>query len=94
MRKKGENSFKCAGKSAIPPDNNNNSPLVSKVNSPSHLADSAAHRDCSAVEAASCCPIEGAFFLAIALRIAGHSCERRNGCSQELSSEVDIVGSC
>jgi hypothetical protein len=23
MRKKGENSFKCAGKSAIPPDKNN-----------------------------------------------------------------------
>ena len=28
------------------------SPLVSKVNNPSHLADFAAHRDCSAVEAA------------------------------------------
>jgi hypothetical protein len=23
MRKKGENSFKCAGKSALPPDENN-----------------------------------------------------------------------
>ena len=28
------------------------SPLVSKVNNPSHRADFAAHRDCSAVEAA------------------------------------------
>jgi hypothetical protein len=37
MRKKGENSVKCAGKSAITPDENNDfSPLVSKVN-PSHL---------------------------------------------------------
>jgi hypothetical protein len=32
MRKKGENSVKCAGKSAIPPDKIMISPLVSKVN--------------------------------------------------------------
>jgi hypothetical protein len=31
MRKKGENSAKCAGKSAIPPDEIMISPLVSKV---------------------------------------------------------------
>ena len=37
MRKKGENSVKRAGKSAIPPDEMMISPLVSKVN-PSHLA--------------------------------------------------------
>jgi hypothetical protein len=37
MRKKGENSVKCAGKSAIPPDKVMISPLASKVN-PSHLA--------------------------------------------------------
>jgi hypothetical protein len=32
MRKKGENSVKCAGKSAIPPDETMISPLVAKVN--------------------------------------------------------------
>ena len=37
MRKKGENSAKCAGKSAIPPDKIMISPLVLKVNNPSHL---------------------------------------------------------
>jgi len=37
MRNKGENSFKCAGKSAIPPDKIMISPLVSKVNNPSIL---------------------------------------------------------
>ena len=52
MRNKGENSFKCAGKSAIPPDKIMISPLVSKVNNPVHLAVFGAHRDCSAVEAA------------------------------------------
>lgn len=31
MRKKGENSFKCAGKSATPPDKIMISPSVSKV---------------------------------------------------------------
>jgi hypothetical protein len=52
MRKKGENSAKCAGKSAIPPDKIMIPPLAAKVNNPPHLADFAAHRDCSAVEAA------------------------------------------
>jgi hypothetical protein len=42
MRKKGENSAKCTGKSAIPPDKIMISPLVSKVNNPFHLADFAA----------------------------------------------------
>ena len=37
MRKKGENSVKRAGKSAILPDEIMITPLVSKVN-PSHLA--------------------------------------------------------
>ena len=37
MRKKGQNSVKCAGKSAIPPDKTMISPLVSKVNNPPHL---------------------------------------------------------
>jgi hypothetical protein len=39
MRKTGENSVKRAGKSAIPPDKNNDFTLVSKVNNPSHLDD-------------------------------------------------------
>ena len=52
MRKKGENSAKCAGKSAIPPDKIMIPPLAAKVNNPPHLADFAAHRDCSAAEAA------------------------------------------
>jgi len=43
MRKKGENSVKCAGKSAIPPDKIMISPLISKVN-PSNFADFAALR--------------------------------------------------
>jgi hypothetical protein len=34
MRKKGENSVKCAGKSAIAPDKIMISPLISKVNLP------------------------------------------------------------
>ncbi|MDQ1390241.1 MAG: hypothetical protein QOF56_3695 [Acidobacteriaceae bacterium] len=37
MRKKGENSVKCAGKSAIPPDRIMISPLISKVNLPIFL---------------------------------------------------------
>ena len=52
MRKKGENSAKCAGKSAIPPDKIMIPPLAAKVNNPPHLPDFAAHRDCSAAEAA------------------------------------------
>src|ERR1700687_2897273 len=43
MRKKGENSVKCAGKSAIPPDKRMISLLISKVN-PSNFADFAALR--------------------------------------------------
>jgi len=43
MRKKGENSVKCAGKSFIPPDKIMISPLISKVN-PSNFADFAALR--------------------------------------------------
>jgi hypothetical protein len=43
MRKKGENSVKGAGKSAIPPDKIMISPLISKVN-PSNFADFAALR--------------------------------------------------
>ena len=54
MRKKGETSVMCAGKSAIPPDEVMISPLPSKVNNPLHLADFADHRDCPAVEAAPC----------------------------------------
>jgi hypothetical protein len=50
MRKKGENSVKCAGKSAIPPDKNNDFTLVSKVKH-SHPAAFAAHRDCSVAHA-------------------------------------------
>jgi hypothetical protein len=52
MRKKGETSVMCAGKSAIPPDEVMISPLPSKVNNPLHLADFAALRDCSVVEIA------------------------------------------
>jgi len=48
MRKKGENSVKRAGKADVPPDGMMFSSLGSKVN-PSHLADSAALRGCSAV---------------------------------------------
>jgi hypothetical protein len=44
MRKKGENSVKRAGKSAIPPDKIMISPLISKVN-PSNFVDFAALRD-------------------------------------------------
>ena len=43
MRKKGENSVKCAGKSAIPPDKTMISHLISKVH-PSNFADFAALR--------------------------------------------------
>ena len=44
MRKKGENSFKCAGKSAFPPDENNDFTLGVESQS-AHLADSLP--DCS-----------------------------------------------
>ena len=46
MRMKGENNVEFAGKTAIHSTQIMISPLVSKVN-PSHLADFAAHRDCS-----------------------------------------------
>jgi hypothetical protein len=65
MRKKGENSVKCAGKSAIPPDKIMMSPLVSKVNNPPHLADFAARYDCSVAAPAdswSCRSIPNAVF--------------------------------
>jgi hypothetical protein len=52
MHQKGENSvIKRTGKAAVPPDEKMISSLGSKIN-PSHLADSAALRGCSAVEAA------------------------------------------
>jgi hypothetical protein len=51
IRKKSENSAKCAGKSAVPLHEIIISPLASKVNNSSYLADFAAHRDCSAVKA-------------------------------------------
>jgi hypothetical protein len=44
MRKKGENSVKCAGKSAFPPDENNDFTLGVESQS-AHLADSLP--DCS-----------------------------------------------
>ena len=50
MRKKGENSVKCAGKSAIPPDGIMISPLMLKVNVPTLLT-AAFHRHCLMVEA-------------------------------------------
>jgi hypothetical protein len=53
MRKKGESSVKCAGKSAIPPDEIIISSLGSKVN-PSYRAHFTALCGCSAVEAAPC----------------------------------------
>src|ERR1700687_4984156 len=50
MRKKGENSVKCAGKSAIPPDKIIISPLISKVNPSNFSGLRCPSRDCSVVE--------------------------------------------
>ena len=83
-----------AGKSCDLLDEIMISPLVSKVN-PSHLADFAALRDCSAVEAAPAARLK-------ALSSA-HNCSEnsegiaatgRTAAPQKLSSEVDIVSSC
>src|SRR5450631_755822 len=51
MRKKGENSVNRAGKSAIPPDEDNDFTLGVESQTFQPVA-FAAHRDCSAVEAA------------------------------------------
>jgi hypothetical protein len=54
----GENNVEVASTIAIHSTPTMISPLVSKVNNPPHLADFAAHRNCSAVEAAPVARLE------------------------------------
>jgi hypothetical protein len=65
--------------------------LPSKVNNLPHLADFAALRDCSVVEVAPAARLKALLRLTIALRIAGHSCDKRlraseAGCHSQLLS--------